>query len=77
VPEAVLAREMKIWYATVCFVSNMATGLQQRLTAQVVAGAAEEKMPVIQQILRETIRILPLKRECPCAHALQDARFRG
>jgi 5'-methylthioadenosine phosphorylase len=75
VPEAVLARELEMCYATVCFVSNMAAGLQQRLKAQGVIAAAEERMPVIQQILRETISYLPQKRDCPCAHALQDARF--
>ncbi len=78
VPEAVLARELEMCYATVSFVSNMAAGIQQqRLTAQEVSAAAKERMPIIQQILRETIRILPQKRQCPCAHALQDARFRG
>jgi len=76
-PEAVLARELEICYATVCFVSNMAAGIQQRLTAQEVAEAAKEKMPVIEQILRETIEHLPESRRCPCAHALKDARFRG
>ncbi len=77
VPEAVLARELEMCYATVCFVSNMAAGIQQRLTAQEVAEVAKEKAPIIQQILRETIKHLPKSRQCPCAHALKDARFRG
>jgi 5'-methylthioadenosine phosphorylase len=76
-PEAVLARELEMCYATVCFVSNMAAGSQQRLTAQEVAEMAKGKMPVIEQILRETIEHLPMSRKCPCAHALKDARFRG
>jgi 5'-methylthioadenosine phosphorylase len=77
VPEAVLARELEMCYATVSFVSNMAAGIQQQLTAQEVAEVAKEKMPIIQQILRETIKHLPQSRQCPCAHALKDARFRG
>jgi len=76
-PEAVLARELEICYATVCFVSNMAAGIQQRLTAHEVAEMAKKKMPIIQQVLRETIEHLPQSRQCPCAHALKDARFRG
>ena len=76
-PEAVLARELEMCYATVCFVSNMAAGIRQQLTAHEVAEVAKEKTPVIQQILRETILYLPQKRKCPCANALQDARFRG
>ena len=77
VPEAVLARELETCYATICFVSNMAAGIQQRLTTSEVAEVAKEKMPVIQQILKETIEHLPKERHCPCAHALKDARFRG
>ena len=74
-PEAVLARELEICYATVCFVSNMAAGIQQQLTAHEVAEVAKEKTPVIQQILRETVEHLPQSRQCPCAHALKNARF--
>ncbi|MGQ9461116.1 MAG: S-methyl-5'-thioadenosine phosphorylase [Candidatus Bathyarchaeaceae archaeon] len=76
-PEAVLARELEMCYVALCFVSNMAAGIQQRLTAQEVAEVAKEKMPVIEQILRGTIEHLPENRQCPCAHALKDARFRG
>jgi 5'-methylthioadenosine phosphorylase len=79
VPEAVLARELEMCYATVCFVSNMVAGFRQqrRLTVKEVVAVAKECAPVIQQILRETISILPQKRQCQCVHALQDARFRG
>jgi len=74
-PEAVLARELEMCYTALCFVSNMAAGIQKRLTAHEVAEVAKEKIPIIQQILRETIKHLPKSRQCPCAHALQDARF--
>jgi 5'-methylthioadenosine phosphorylase len=78
VPEAVLARELEMCYATISYVSNMAAGIQrQRLTTQEVTATAKERLPIIQQILRETIQYLPQKRQCPCAYALQDARFRG
>lgn len=76
-PEAMLARELEMCYAAVSFVSNMAAGIQQRLTAHEVAKVAKQKIVVIQQILRETIKHLPKSRQCPCAHALEDARFRG
>ncbi len=77
VPEAVLARELEMCYATVCFISNMAAGIQQRLTTREVTDVAKQKMPIIQQILRETTEHLPRERNCPCAYALKDARFRG
>jgi len=77
VPEAVLARELEMCYATVCFVSNMAAGMQKRLSAMEVIAVAKEKMPVIQQVLRETIKNLPEDRRCPCARALEGARVQG
>ncbi|MFQ6074460.1 MAG: S-methyl-5'-thioadenosine phosphorylase, partial [Candidatus Bathyarchaeia archaeon] len=64
-------------YATLCFITNMAAGIQKRLTADEVAAIAREKTPIIQQVLRETIEHLPAKRRCPCAHALKEARLRG
>jgi len=76
-PEAVLARELEVCYATMCFVSNLAAGVQRRLTAREVVEMAEQKLPIIQQILRETVKHLPKDRRCPCAHALRDARLRG
>ncbi len=77
VPEATLARELETCYATLCFITNMAAGMQKRLTASEVADVARERMPVIQQILREAIKNFPEDRSCPCARALEDARIRG
>ncbi|UCE15284.1 MAG: S-methyl-5'-thioadenosine phosphorylase [Candidatus Bathyarchaeota archaeon] len=76
-PEAVLARELEICYATLCFVSNLAAGMQRRLTANEVVEVAKQKLPIMQQILREAVKHLPEDRCCPCAHALRDARLRG
>ncbi len=76
-PEAVLARELEMCYATLCFVSNLAAGMQRRLTTSEVVRVARQKLPIIQQILRETVKHLPKDRRCPCAHALRDARLRG
>lgn len=75
-PEALLARELEMCYATLCFVTNMAAGIQKRLTVDEVAVIAQERKPLIEQVLRESIVHLPAKRRCPCAHALRDARLR-
>jgi 5'-methylthioadenosine phosphorylase len=79
VPEAVLARELEICYAPVCFVSNMAAGIQERLTPLEVSKVSKEITPVMEQVLIETVRVLPIQREgnCPCANALKNARFKG
>jgi len=76
-PEAVLARELEMCYASLCLVTNMAAGLQKRLTAEELVKVARKAAPVLEQVLRETVRHLPTKRRCPCAHALEDAKFRG
>ncbi|MGB9713587.1 MAG: S-methyl-5'-thioadenosine phosphorylase [Candidatus Bathyarchaeales archaeon] len=78
VPEAVLARELEMCYATLCFVSNMAAGMQERLTPSEVSEVSKQIMPKMEQILIETVRALPLERgkNCPCATALKDARLR-
>ena len=76
-PEAILARELEMCYATICFVTNMAAGLQKRLTANEVVKTGQKIAPVLKQILREAVSNLPEKRKCPCAHALEQARFRS
>lgn len=76
-PEAVLARELEMCYATICCVTNMAAGLQKRLTADEVVDMARKSAPILEKILRETVLQLPEKRKCLCAHALEKARFRG
>jgi len=76
-PEAVLARELEICYATICFVTNMAAGMQAQLTACELIEMAKKKCSVIEQILREAIKNLPKERRCLCASALKNARLRG
>lgn len=77
VPEVFLARELEICYATICFISNMAAGMQKRLTAQEVIETAKKAGPVIQQILSEVVSKTPRKRRCPCSMALRDASLGG
>lgn len=76
-PETVLARELEMCYATVCCVTNMAAGLEKHLSTNELVDMAKKTAPVLQQVLRESVLNLPEKRQCPCAHALKKARFRG
>jgi 5'-methylthioadenosine phosphorylase len=77
VPEVVLARELEMCYAAVCYVSNMAAGTQKRLTASEVAKTSKQILPKMEKLLIETVKSLPLKREgtCPCATALRSSRL--
>lgn len=74
VPEAVLARELGICYASLCFVSNMAAGIGEKLTTREVLEASRGVLPKIQQILMETVRDLPKDRHCACVESLKEAR---
>lgn len=78
-PEAVLTRELEMCYAAVCFVSNMAAGIQERLTPFDVSKISLQIMPKLEQLLIETVKALPLQREgnCSCADTLRNARFKG
>lgn len=76
-PEAALARELSMCYVTICYASNMAAGMQKRLTATEVAEISKQTLPKIEQLLIETVKALPSRRDkkCPCAKALENARF--
>jgi 5'-methylthioadenosine phosphorylase len=76
VPEAVLARELEMCYASVCYVSNMAAGMQKRLVAREVSEVSKQVVPKMEQLLIETIKSLPHEGDCLCMHSLRDARFR-
>jgi 5'-methylthioadenosine phosphorylase len=78
VPEAVLARELEMCYASLCFVSNMAAGFQEKLTPFEVSKVCAQIMPMLEETLIETVKALPIRRgsNCSCAHALRDARIK-
>ncbi|MFH0897466.1 MAG: S-methyl-5'-thioinosine phosphorylase [Candidatus Bathyarchaeota archaeon] len=74
IPEAILAHELEICYATVCLVSNMATGLQKKVSAEEVVEKSKTHKDAVKGILKETIMNIPNKRSCYCSNALEGAR---
>jgi 5'-methylthioadenosine phosphorylase len=72
-PEAFLARELEICYGAVCFVTNMAAGMQESLTAQEVGELAKEVLPEIESLVNDAIAAIPVSRACRCARALSQA----
>jgi 5'-methylthioadenosine phosphorylase len=65
-PEAALARELGLCYASLCIVSNMAAGMQSRITSREVSDIALRKREAVMKILGETIRSLSPGRSCSC-----------
>jgi 5'-methylthioadenosine phosphorylase len=76
-PEAVLARELEMCYAAICFVTNMAAGLEKHLRSSEFANVTKKTTPILQEVLKETVLNLPEKRQCPCVNALKEAKFQG
>lgn len=72
-PEVTLARERGICYAALCVVCNMATGFQNRLTADEISKIYKEKEPLVSNLLKSTIESLTDKRTCNCKSVLQKA----
>lgn len=75
IPEAVLARELEMCYSSICFVSNMASGAQNKLTVQEISQVSNQILSKISQLLTETINCLPSERSCPCSTALKESRI--
>jgi 5'-methylthioadenosine phosphorylase len=75
-PEAFLARELELCYASISFISNMAAGLQRTLSAKEVEEKGRETGQILNKILIEAIGKIPDTREgCSCGRALAQAQL--
>lgn len=72
-PEAFLARELEMCYGAVCFVTNMAAGLQKALSASEVTELAKKLLPEVESLLKDAIVNIPPTRACRCRTALSQA----
>jgi 5'-methylthioadenosine phosphorylase len=73
-PEVFLARELEMCYSAVCFVSNKAAGMQQRLSAVEVMNVGKGVMPSMLELLRNAVERIPLERTCMCGKAIHQAQ---
>lgn len=74
-PEVVLAKEAGICYASLCIVSNYASGMQEKLDAQEIKKVYEEKREDVMKIIDETISKIPESRECGCKNAPESGKL--
>lgn len=73
-PEVVLAREAEMCYCTIAIISNLAAGISDSLiTGSEVKEIMSKKLSIVQDIIAETIMILPEERDCSCHHILDNA----
>jgi len=75
VPEAILAREAGICYASICLVSNYAAGLQSRLSIEEIKEMYKKRKNVVEGILKEAIKKIPARRNCRCKYAPIDGKL--
>jgi len=74
IPEVVLARELEMCYASLCFITNMAAGLQKHLSAELISEGSRKLKHTLQKVLEETIIRIPWKRSCRCSRTLEGTR---
>jgi 5'-methylthioadenosine phosphorylase len=76
-PEAVLARELQICYANVSLVTDYDIGVGDfpPVTNEEVIRVFEQNNAKLRDLLFRVIPAIPKERDCPCATALDGARF--
>ncbi|WP_414468361.1 S-methyl-5'-thioadenosine phosphorylase [Methanobacterium sp. ACI-7] len=74
IPEAILARELEMCYASICMVSNYAASISPtKLTIEEVFDVVESQKDKLVKLLSDSIAKLEDERECPCKYALVGA----
>lgn len=74
VPEVVLAKELNLCYASICTVTNDASGMGPgKVTASEVVDILQEKRELLFDVIIETIGNIPENRSCSCRHSTLDA----
>ena len=74
-PEAKLAREAEICYASLAFVTDYDCwhDVHESVSVDMILANLQQNVETAQKILRQVITILPQTRDCPCATAMQNA----
>jgi 5'-methylthioadenosine phosphorylase len=73
-PEVVLARELEMCYVALCFVTNMAAGLQARLSADLIIEDSRRLQTTLDAVVTDAIHAVPWTRSCECVRTLEGTR---
>jgi 5'-methylthioadenosine phosphorylase len=75
IPEAKLAREAEICYGMMAIVTDYDCWNEkvESVSAEMIIGNLMKSIQTAKKVLRHAIVNLPLKRSCPCPHALENA----
>ncbi len=74
-PEATLARELEMCYASINVVTNYAAGVggNVKLTQDEVVEIFSKRIEDVISLIKEAIPLIPKERACPCSRALEGA----
>jgi 5'-methylthioadenosine phosphorylase len=78
-PECVLARELELCYLNISLITDYDVGVEgeevEPVTHEEVIRVFEENIVRLRDLLFGIVPALPAERDCPCATALEGARF--
>lgn len=74
-PEAQLARELDLCYATICTVTDYDVWREETVSADEVIEVVQANVEKSRKVLAQTLQELPETRECPCPHTTEGAEI--
>jgi 5'-methylthioadenosine phosphorylase len=73
VPEVCLARELGICYANISIITNHAAGISPHmLTHSEVLDMMQQRIADVRQLIMDSIKYIPVNKECDCAKVLNE-----
>jgi 5'-methylthioadenosine phosphorylase len=72
-PEAKLAREAEICYASVCCITDYDCWKQECVTAEVILDYMKKNVAMAKKIVKTAVGKISEKRNCGCASSLKTA----
>jgi len=72
-PEAKLAREAEICYASICCVTDYDCWKEENVSMDIILGFMKQNVAFAKQIIKLAVGKVPLQRKCECASALKTA----
>jgi 5'-deoxy-5'-methylthioadenosine phosphorylase len=74
IPEAILAHELGMCYASLCYVTNMAAATGTHIAAEDISSRGKKITETLQRIITRTAEATPRRRSCTCSESLEGAR---
>jgi 5'-methylthioadenosine phosphorylase len=72
-PEARLAREAELCYASVCCITDYDSWKEEHVTAEIIFCFMKQNIDMAKKIIKLSVSKIPDKRECDCLNALKTS----